>query len=65
MKWVTREHIHVDRVTCPWLIRKFVDPKAEFLFVPADQVLNVDKREASTFLQDLANGFFSACGGSE
>lgn len=38
MKWVTREHVKVDRVACPWLIRKFVDPQAEFMFVPADQV---------------------------
>jgi hypothetical protein len=40
MKWITREHIKVDRVACPWLIRKFVDPDAEFLFVPADQVMS-------------------------
>lgn len=39
MKWITREHVKVDRVACPWLIRKFVDPAAEFLFVPADQVM--------------------------
>ena len=39
MKWITREKVKVDRVACPWLIRKFVDPNAEFLFVPADQVL--------------------------
>ena len=45
MKWVTREKAKVDRVACPWLIRKFVDPQAEFLFVPADQVLKVAKRE--------------------
>ena len=38
MKWITREKVKVDRVACPWLIRKFVDPAAEFLFVPADQV---------------------------
>jgi len=47
MKWVTREHVHVDRVACPWLIRKFVDPKAEFLFVPSDQVLTVAEREGA------------------
>lgn len=34
MKWVTRDHVHMDRVACPWLIRRFVDPQAEFLFVP-------------------------------
>ena len=38
MKWITRENVKVDRVACPWLIKKFVDPEAEFLFVPADQV---------------------------
>ena len=48
MKWVTREHVHVDRVACPWLIRKFVDPKAEFLFAPADQVMDVARRENAT-----------------
>ena len=34
MKWITREHVKVDRVACPWLIKKFVDKDAEFLFVP-------------------------------
>jgi len=48
MKWVTRENVHVDRVACPWLIQKFVDPKAEFLFVPADQVMAVAEREGAT-----------------
>ncbi len=48
MKWVTRERVKVDRVACPWLIRKFVDPQAEFLFVPADQVLAVAEREGAT-----------------
>ena len=33
MKWITRERVKVDRVACPWLIRKFIDPQAEFLFV--------------------------------
>jgi hypothetical protein len=41
MKWVTRSHVHVDRVACPWLIRRFVDNEAEFLFVPASQVKEV------------------------
>ena len=41
MKWVTRERAMVDRIACPWLIRRFVDPQAEFLFVPADSVLEV------------------------
>ena len=34
MKWITRSHVHVDRVACPWLIRRFIDNQAEFLFVP-------------------------------
>ena len=38
MKWVTRERPKVDRVACPWLIKRFVDPEAEFLYVPPDQV---------------------------
>jgi hypothetical protein len=41
MKWVTREHPKIDRVACPWLIRRFIDPEAEFLFVPPDQVTSV------------------------
>lgn len=47
MKWITRERVKVDRVAYPWLIRKFIDPKAEFLFVPADEVLTVAKREGA------------------
>lgn len=39
MKWVTREGAKTDRVACPWLIRRFIDKEAEFLFVPKDQVL--------------------------
>jgi hypothetical protein len=38
MRWITRERVKVDRVACPWLIRKFIDPKAEFFFVPAGDV---------------------------
>jgi hypothetical protein len=45
MKWITREKVKVDRVACPWLIKKFIDPQAEFLFVPADKVLEVARRE--------------------
>lgn len=45
MKWVTREHVKVDRVACPWLLRKYVDPKAEFLFVPADRVMEVARQQ--------------------
>jgi len=45
MKWVTREHVHVDRTACPWLIKKYVDPKAEFIFVPVEKVEEVAKKE--------------------
>ena len=38
MKWITRSHVHVDRVACPWLITRFVDSEAEFMFVPKNQV---------------------------
>jgi hypothetical protein len=41
MKWVTRSHVHVDRVACPWLILRFVDNEAEFLFVPSNQIKQV------------------------
>jgi hypothetical protein len=43
MKWVTRSHVHVDRVACPWLITRFIDSEAEFLFVPAGQIEKVAK----------------------
>lgn len=39
MKWITREKVKVDRVACPWLIKRFIDPEAEFIFVPPDRVL--------------------------
>ena len=41
MKWVTRSHVHVDRVACPWLITRFVDSEAEFLFVPRSQIQRI------------------------
>jgi hypothetical protein len=47
MKWVTREKVKVDRVACPWLIKKFIDAEAEFLFVPADKVLTVAEAQGA------------------
>ena len=47
MKWVTRKNANVDRVACPWLIRKFVDPEAEFLYVPAEDVMATAEREGA------------------
>jgi hypothetical protein len=47
MKWVTRKNASVDRIACPWLIRRFVDPDAEFLYVPAADVISVAEREGA------------------
>ena len=47
MKWVTRARPKTDRIACPWLIRKFIDPDAEILYVPTDQVLTVAEREGA------------------
>jgi len=44
MKWITREYVKVDRVACPWLIKKFVDKGAEFIFVSADKVMEKAER---------------------
>ena len=48
MKWITRAGVKVDRVVCPWLIRKFVDQEAEFIFVQADQVIREATRLGAT-----------------
>jgi hypothetical protein len=47
MKWVTRERARVDRIACPWLITRFIDPKPDFLFVPTREVLAVAGREGA------------------
>ena len=47
MKWVTRERPKTDRIACPWLIKKFLDPDAEFLYVPTAEVLAVAEREGA------------------
>jgi hypothetical protein len=44
MKWITRERVKVDRVACPWLIKKFVDKDAEFIFAPSDTLMSEAKR---------------------
>jgi hypothetical protein len=48
MNWITRERVKVDRVACPWLIKKFVDPDAQFFFVPAARVLAEAERLGAT-----------------
>jgi len=44
MKWITRSHVHVDRVACPWLIIRFIDSEAEFLFVPKNKVMEMAEK---------------------
>src|SRR5438034_7362517 len=58
MKWITREHPRVDRVACPWLIGRFVDKQAEFLYVPSDQVAaEAQKRGATPYdIKDVELG---------
>lgn len=47
VKWITRENANVDRIACPWLIKRFVDKDAEFLFVPREQVIEAAQREGA------------------
>ena len=48
MKWITRKDVKVDRVACPWLIMRFVDPQAEFLFVQEKDLLDKSTRQGAT-----------------
>jgi hypothetical protein len=63
MKWVTRERPKTDRVACPWLIRRIIDPDAEILYVPADRVLEVAAREGARSF-DAPGAEFSHRGGN-
>lgn len=47
MKWITRAHVHVDRVACPWLIKRFIDGQAQFLFVARNEVERIAQEEAA------------------
>lgn len=47
MKWITRERAKVDRIACPWLISRFIDPQPEFLYVPAEQVLSAAEQHGA------------------
>ena len=47
-KWVTREHPKVDRIACPWLIRRFIEPEAEFVYVPTERVFAVATETGAT-----------------
>jgi hypothetical protein len=48
MKWITRERPKIDRIACPWLILRFIDPKAEFLYVPAADVIRIAESTGAT-----------------
>ena len=48
MKWITRERPKIDRIACPWLIRRFIDPEAEFLYVPATDVQRIARETGAT-----------------
>jgi hypothetical protein len=48
MKWITRERPKIDRIACPWLITRFIDKEAEFLYVPADEVFNIAEQKGAT-----------------
>jgi len=54
MKWITRERPKIDRIACPWLIQRFVDPAAEFLYVPKDDVLRIAE-ETGAIPYDVPN----------
>jgi hypothetical protein len=47
MKWITREYVHVDRTACPWLIKKFIDPKAQFIFSPTEKIEEIAKKQGA------------------
>lgn len=55
MRWVTRRNAHVDRTACPWLIRRFIDPKAEFVFVPSE----TDPKTVDGHTFDMRGGEYS------
>ncbi len=61
MKWITRERPKIDRIACPWLIQRFIDPTAEFLYVPAAEVLSVAEETGAT-PYDVPNVAFSHVG---
>ena len=57
-RWITREHPKIDRIACPWLIRRFIDPEAEFIYVPAERVLSAAK-ETGSIPYDVADVEFT------
>jgi hypothetical protein len=55
--WVTRERPKTDRIACPWLIKRFIDPDAEIVYVPADQVLDYAAREGATSFDTMGSDY--------
>ncbi|MEM3618258.1 MAG: chromate resistance protein [Candidatus Bathyarchaeia archaeon] len=47
MKWITREYVHVDRTACPWLIKKFIDPEAEFIFAHTEKIEEIARTQGA------------------
>jgi hypothetical protein len=61
MKWITRERPKIDRIACPWLIKNFVDPEAEFIYVPKEQVFDKAK-ELDAIPYDIPGAEYSHYG---
>ncbi len=57
-RWVTRERLKIDRIACPWLVRRFVDPRAQFAYLPTREVLEAARREGSIAF-DIPGGAIS------
>jgi hypothetical protein len=61
MKWITRQRPKIDRIACPWLIKNFVDPEAEFIYVPKEQVFE-KARESGAIPYDIPGAEYSHYG---
>jgi hypothetical protein len=61
MKWITREHPKIDRIACPWLIKRFIDPEAEFIYVPKEEVFEKAK-ETGAIPYDIPGAEYSHYG---
>jgi hypothetical protein len=61
MKWITRERPKIDRIACPWLIKRFVDPEAEFVYVPKDKVFQ-DAQKLNAIPYDIPGAEYSHYG---
>ena len=64
MKWITRERPKIDRIACPWLVARFIDPAPEFLFVPADQDDSATRQESGAIPYDVPGVELTHVGGA-